>query len=94
MKEKWFTGTSQHVYVKSQIIKLARVRSQSYDKKTRFMNGQRPFEILYPEFSKVLDTVSHNIIVSRQRYLEDWTTRVLKICLDCQALSSSYCIVL
>ncbi|CAM4637713.1 unnamed protein product [Lepidochelys kempii] len=58
-----------------------------YDEITGSVDEGKPVDVLFLDFSKAFDTVSHSILASKlKKYgLDEWTIRWRESCLDCRA---------
>ncbi|CAM4566988.1 unnamed protein product [Lepidochelys kempii] len=58
-----------------------------YDKLTGSVDEGKAVDVLFLDFSKAFDTVSHSILVSKlKKYgLDEWTIRWIESWLDCEA---------
>ncbi|GAB0207209.1 mitochondrial enolase superfamily member 1 [Grus japonensis] len=80
VEEKVVIGSGQHGFTigKSCLTNLIAF----YDGMTGWVDEGRAVDVVYLDFSKAFDTVSHNILVSKLRKcgLDEWTVRRLAVC--------------
>ncbi|CAM5089649.1 unnamed protein product [Natator depressus] len=57
-----------------------------YDEITGSVDMGKAVDMIYLDFSKAFDTISHSILASKLKYeLDEWTIRWIKSGLDCRA---------
>ncbi|GAB0209470.1 probable global transcription activator SNF2L2 [Grus japonensis] len=80
MNDKAVTGSSQHVFMKgkSHITNLIAF----YDEMTGLMDEGKAVHVVYLDFIKAFDTVSHNSLIDK---LMKWTVRRIENWLNCWA---------
>ncbi|CAM5106879.1 unnamed protein product [Eretmochelys imbricata] len=85
LEERKVTRNSQHGFTKGKSCLTNLIAF--YDEITGSVNMGRAVDVIYLDFSKAFDTVSHNILASKlKKYgLDEWTIRWIESWLDCQA---------
>lgn len=79
MKDKKVIRSTQHGYTKgktclSNLIAL-------YDEMMRLVDEGKTVDVVYLDFSKGFNTVSHNILIDKQKYwLDEWIVRWMENC--------------
>ena len=75
MEEKKVIRSSQHGFTKGKSC-LTNLRA-FYDGMTGWVDEGRAVDVVYLDFSKALDTVSHNILLGKLRKcgLDEWSVR-------------------
>ncbi|CAM5106779.1 unnamed protein product [Eretmochelys imbricata] len=85
LEERKVTRNSQHGFTKGKSCLTNLIAF--YDEITGSVNMGRAVDVIYLDFSKAFDTVSHNILASKlKKYgLDEWTIRWIESWLDYQA---------
>ncbi|CAM4648414.1 unnamed protein product [Lepidochelys kempii] len=84
LEERKVIRNSQHGFTKrkSRLTNLIAF----YDEITGSVDVGKAVDVLFLDFSKAFDTVSHSILASKLKYgLDEWTRRWIESWLDCQA---------
>uniref|UniRef100_K7F095 Reverse transcriptase domain-containing protein n=1 Tax=Pelodiscus sinensis TaxID=13735 RepID=K7F095_PELSI len=85
LKEGKVIRNSQHGFTKGKSCLASLV--SFYDEVAGSVDMGKSVDVIYCDFSKAFDTVSHNILASKLREykLDKWTVRWIESWLDCQA---------
>ncbi|CAM5088853.1 unnamed protein product [Eretmochelys imbricata] len=85
LEERKLIGNSQHGFTKGKACLTNLIAF--YDKITGSVDEGKAVDVLFLDFSKSFDTVSHSILASKlKKYgLDEWTIRWIESWLDCRA---------
>ncbi|GAB0203125.1 mitochondrial enolase superfamily member 1 [Grus japonensis] len=85
VEDKKVIGSGQHGFTKGKSCLTNLIAF--YDGMTSWMDEGRAVDVVYLDFSKVSDTVSHNILISKLRKcgLDEWTVRWVENWLNVRA---------
>ncbi|CAM4704989.1 unnamed protein product [Lepidochelys kempii] len=85
LEERKVIRNSQHGFTKGKSCLTNLIAF--YDKITGSVDEGKAMDVLFPDFSKAFDTVSHSILASKlKKYgLDEWTIRWIESWLDCRA---------
>ncbi|CAM5138620.1 unnamed protein product [Natator depressus] len=85
LEERKLIRNSQHGFTKSKSCLTNLIAF--YDERTGSVDTGKPADVLFLDFSKAFDTVSHSILVSKlKKYgLDEWTIRWIESWLDRRA---------
>ncbi|CAM4692587.1 unnamed protein product [Lepidochelys kempii] len=85
LEERKLIRNSQHGFTKGKLC-LTNL-TPFYDKITGSVDEGKAVDVLFLDFSKAFDTVSHSILASKlKKYgLDEWTIRWIESWLDCRA---------
>ncbi|CAM4503653.1 unnamed protein product [Lepidochelys olivacea] len=85
LEERKVIRNSQHGVTKGKSCLTSLIAF--YDEKTSSVDEGKAVDVLFLDFSKAFDTVSHNILASKlKKYgLDEWTIRWIESWLDCRA---------
>ncbi|GAB0188294.1 mitochondrial enolase superfamily member 1 [Grus japonensis] len=85
VEEKKVFGSGQHGFTKGKSCLTNLIAF--YDGMTSWVDEGRAVDVVYLDFSKAFDTVSHNILVSKlwKCGLDEWTVRCVENWLNCRA---------
>jgi len=76
MEEKNAIRSSQHGFTKGKSCLTNLIAF--YDGMTDWVDERRAVDVVYLDFSKAFDTVSHNILKLRKCGLDEWTVRLIE----------------
>ncbi|CAM4665110.1 unnamed protein product [Caretta caretta] len=85
LEERKVIRNSQHGFTKGKSCLTSLIAF--YDEITGSVDMGKAVDVIYLDFSKAFDTVSHSILASKlKKYgLDEWTIRWIESWLDCQA---------
>ncbi|CAM5099596.1 unnamed protein product [Natator depressus] len=85
LEERKVIRNSQHGFTKGKLCLTNLIAF--YDEITGSVDEGKAVDVLFLDFSKAFDTVSHSILASKlKKYgLDEWTIRWIEIWLDCRA---------